>query len=147
MKLAKIGSIMPGRLTLNQFVDDFFNRGVSDLLGADFMISRPSVNIIEREDSYHLELAAPGLEKSDFNISVEGDTLVISAQKSSESTETKELYSRREFNFSSFTRSFNLPKEVLIDKITAEYDHGILKINIPKSKAEQIQAQTRIEVK
>lgn len=147
MKITKFNPVIAGRMGLSNLVDDFFNRGVTDYLGADFVFSRPSVNIHETEDNYQISLAAPGLEKQDFDIKLDGDTLVVSAQKSVKDEELNEKFTRREFNFSSFTRSFQLPKEVDVQKIVANYDKGILLLSLPKAKIEEQKNFTKIEIK
>jgi HSP20 family protein len=113
---------------------DFFDVE-SDLSPARLGINVPSVNIMETPEEYILELAAPGLERKDFNIEVDNDTLTISAEKE-ERKEKKESngYSRKEYSFDSFSRSFSLPNDVKDSSIDARYDNGILKVTVPKSK-------------
>jgi HSP20 family protein len=147
MKVSRFNPGTSNRLGLNHWVDDFFNRGVSDFFSADFVLSRPSVNISETTEGWMLELAAPGLEKSDFEIKLEGDAIVVSAKKSSDIEEKNDNYTRREFNFSSFSRSFQLPKEVEVSKISAQYENGVLHLLLPKAIKEEIQNSTRIEIK
>jgi len=103
--------------------------------------SQPSVNIKEAEDLFLLELAAPGLKKEDFNIEIEQDQLILSAEKES----TKEEYSRREFNYSSFTKTFHLDQTIDSDKISAQYEDGILSMTLPK-KEEAKKETKRIEI-
>lgn len=146
MKVTRFNPAFPGRMGLGNLVDDFFNRGVSDFFGADFVLSRPSVNISETPEAYNIELAAPGLEKSDFDIKLEGETLVISAQKEAKSEEHKDNYTRREFNFSSFSRSFQLPKEVETPGIQASYEKGVLHLTLPKTQKEDIKPYKKINV-
>lgn len=117
---------------LRSFVDEFFNRDAANFFDADVALTQPSVNIKETEDAYQLEVAAPGLEKKDFNLSVEDDRLKISAQKEYKEEETKERYTRREFHYSSFERTFLLPDHVNPDEISATYKEGILKVHIGK---------------
>lgn len=106
----------------------------SDLLDTswDFAIKAPSVNIIESSKEYKVELAAPGLEKKDFKIEVDNRVLTISSEKEEERNEEDENFRRREFSYSSFSRSFQLPEDVIADKIDAKYDGGVLKLSIPK---------------
>ena len=94
----------------------------------------PKVNITEEKDGYNLALAAPGLHKSDFHIDVEGNMLTVSARQEKNKEEKDEQYTRMEYNYSSFSRSFTLPEEVMQDKITASYDGGILRLRLPKSE-------------
>ena len=96
-------------------------------------VTLPKVNISEDKASYNLDVAAPGLHKKDFNIDVNGNILTISAKKEENKEEKNEKYSRQEYNYSSFSRSFTLPEEVEQDKIEASYDGGILKLVLPKN--------------
>jgi len=96
--------------------------------------SIPAVNIKETPESFLVEVAAPGLEKKDFKIELDGSALTISSQKQNETEEREgETYSRKEFNYQSFYRTFHLPKEVVnADKIQAKYENGLLRLEVPK---------------
>lgn len=96
----------------------------------------PPVNIREEEDSYLVELAAPGKAKDDFEIKLDKDTLIISSTSKEEKSESDEkiAYSRKEFNYSSFKRVFNLPESADMDNIHAVYEAGVLKVSIPKKE-------------
>lgn len=131
---------------LGSIVDDLFNRSLSDMVGHDMVISRPSVNIMEQEDKFTIEVAAPGLEKSDFDLQVNENNITISAQKELKNEEKGEKFTRREFNFSSFSRTFSLPEHVDADNISAKYDNGVLMIDIPKLEREKIENVKRIEI-
>ena len=96
----------------------------------------PSVNIIENDKDFVIEFAAPGVKKNDFNINLENQVLTVSREAKDEKEDTKENYTRREFVYSSFSRSFTLPKSVKFDKIAADYNQGILKITLPKKEEE-----------
>jgi HSP20 family protein len=106
----------------------------------------PSVNVMETDDSYRLELAAPGLKKEDFKISVENETLTISAETKKENSEKNERFTRREFSYSSFVRSFTLPEMVNTEMISASYDNGLMKISIPKKEEAKVKAPREITV-
>jgi HSP20 family protein len=147
MKIIRSNPIFAQSSGLSNLVDDFFNRNFSDLIGTDFVLSRPSVNVSESDKSYDIEMAAPGLEKSDFQVKIENGHLVVSADKSNKSEETKENYTRREFNYSSFKRSFALPENVNIQGIEAGYDKGVLRISIPKNHNEANTNAQKIEIK
>ena len=97
-------------------------------------LTLPRVNITEEKDSYNLSLAAPGLHKKDFKIDVDGNMLTISAQKEENKEQKEESFTRREYNYSSFSRSFTLPEEIELDKINATYDGGVLKLLLPKNE-------------
>ncbi len=102
----------------------------------------PAVNIKEAEGNYTIEIAAPGLKKEDFEIKIEKDQLVISANvkaESGESKESKEQYKRQEFSVQKFTRSFHLTETLDGEKIGANYEAGVLRINIPKKEEAIIQ--------
>lgn len=97
----------------------------------------PSINIDEAKDSYILEMAAPGLKSEDFHIDVEGNVMTISSDADSrhsisEDGQATQGYSRKEFNYSEFSRSFTLPDQADSDNIIAKYQNGILALNIPK---------------
>lgn len=125
---------------LSKFLSDW----PSDLLSRDFFgsdlfptrlgVNVPSVNIKETPKDYVLEVAAPGLEQKDFNIEVVNDTLTISAEKEDEKEEKQDKngFSRREYSFNSFSRSFLLPENVKQNDIDAKYENGILKVTVPK---------------
>ena len=91
----------------------------------------PKVNIIEDDNGFKIELAVPGFEKNDFNIEVDDDVISISLEKEIDATTT---YNKREFNFGSFKRAFNLPESAHSAKISANYTSGILNILIPKKE-------------
>ncbi len=94
----------------------------------------PAVNIKENENEFTIELAAPGLKKEEFKINVDEKLLTISTEKKEETEEKKEGYSRREFSYSSFNRSFRLPKTVDIEKIEAAHENGVLYLHLPKKE-------------
>lgn len=102
--------------------------------GFDFAIRVPSVNITENEKEFKIEMAAPGLERKDFKVEVENGVLCISSEKEEESKEEKKNYTRREYSYNSFSRSFTLPDNALPDKINAKYENGVLNITLPKKE-------------
>ncbi len=120
----------------------------SDLFPARLGINVPSVNIRETPKDYVLEVAAPGLERKDFNIEVKNNTLSISAEKEEEKEEKKEKdgYSRKEYSFNSFCRSFSLPEDAKEGDIDAKYENGILKVTIPKIKETPAKPSKKIPV-
>ena len=133
--LAKRGAFFP---TFSSLLDDFFNKDVFDWNSRNFSdvgSTLPSVNVEETDSEFKIELAAPGLKKEDFKVKLDHHVLTISSEKSAEKEEKRENgnYARREFNYSSFLRSFTLPEESVEDgQIDAKYHDGILKITIPK---------------
>lgn len=113
----------------------------------------PAVNIIENEDEFRIEVAAPGMTKEDFHVDVNPDNeLVISMEKKNEEKEEdpkkKGTYLRREFSYSRFQQSLLLPDNVETEKISAKVEHGVMTIDIPKKKVEEkAPASRRIEIK
>jgi HSP20 family protein len=107
----------------------------------------PKVNISENEKSYDLEVAAPGLHKKDLKIDVKENVLTISAESEKNKEEKNDKYTRQEYNYSSFSRSFTLPEDVAKDKIEANYDGGVLKISLPKNVAPELKPKMSVEVK
>ncbi len=126
--------------------DDFFkpwNQWFDDNGGSKSML--PAVNVTETKNQYSVKLAVPGMDKKDFKIDIEGRMLTISAEKETQTEKEEEKYSRREYNYSSFSRSFNLPEDVEEERIQASYTNGELVLNLPRkqhngtdSKAKQI---------
>ena len=92
----------------------------------------PAVNITDNKDDYKVSVAAPGLKKNDFKIDVEGNMLTISSEKEENKEEKDARYTRKEYSYSSFSRSFALPEEVNQEKIEAKYQDGVLKVTLPK---------------
>ena len=97
--------------------------------------THPAINIKEKETHFDVEVACPGFDKEDFNITLEKDFLTISANHKSEKEDTEGHYARKEFNYSSFSRSFNLPENTDEDNVKATYQDGILKLQIAKIEA------------
>lgn len=118
-----------------KFMDELFDRSISDLVGTDFTHDSPAVNIVETEDAFELEVAAPGLNKKDFKVMMEKDHLTISAEKISEDSEknTEQNFKRKEYNYQKFSRRFRLPKTVDKTTLKAKYLQGILKVTIDKT--------------
>jgi HSP20 family protein len=132
--------------------EDFFTRDISDW--ADKSISAigvnlPSVNLKETDTKFEIELAAPGLKKEDFKIEVDKNMLSISAEKEEKKEEKnkKDNYVRKEFNYQSFYRSFNLPEDADESKIEAIYKDGILSVVIAKKPGDRKKALKTIPVK
>jgi len=114
-------------------------------LGNEFFTKIPAANVKESKKEFSIELGVPGMEKKDFHIEVENDNLFISSEKKEEKKETGEGFTKREFSYNSFSRSFRLPDYVIPDKIKAKYENGILKIDIPKK--EGVKKASKKEVK
>lgn len=103
----------------------------------------PSVNIVENPSDFKVSLAVPGMAKEDFKIDVEEDMITISAQKEENKEEVDEKFTRREYNFSSFSRSFTMPENVKQDAIEASYVDGVLQLVLPKKEEAKATVATR----
>lgn len=114
--------------------DDFFNTDLPSVFSQNFNtgISLPKVNIRETSEAYFVEMAVPGLKKSDFQIDLDNQILSISMTKDEDKLQEEGNYTRREFGYSSFKRIFSLPETVDDGHIKAHYEEGILSINLPK---------------
>ena len=106
----------------------------------------PAVNVKETNDSFQLEVAAPGLNKEDFNIELNNSLLTISSNTEKEETSKEMGYTRREFSYESFSRSFTLPDSIDTTKIKAQYDQGVLNVEIPKREEAKIQPAKTIAI-
>jgi HSP20 family protein len=99
--------------------------------------AQPAVNVKEDEAAFHIEVAAPGFKKEDFAINLLNNRLTISAKQEQKEEEKTEKFTRREFGYTSFERSFQLPKNVNVEQIQAAYTDGILKLDLPKVEVKQ----------
>lgn len=133
MTLVKHRSPRPFGTPFDELFNGFFNRDMSHFIGSDdVQRSVPRVNITETKDGFKLDLLAPGYRKEDLKMNVEDDTLTISAEKKNEVLNEGERFTRREFGYSAFTRSFRLPDNVSTDGIKAEFSNGVLSVSIAK---------------
>ena len=124
----------PALMTDNWLTDFFDNNRFFD---ADWMKrfqEIPAVNVREKNNEFLIELAAPGLKKKDFEITVENGILTIMAERKLEKEETEENFTRKEFNYENFTRSFTLPENVNPEKVDAHYEDGILMLTVAKKE-------------
>ena len=141
--------MMPVRRSQN-WLPGIFN----DFFGNEWMekanVTSPAINIMETEDDYQVEVAAPGMTKDDFNIRIDEDNqLIVSMEKKEEHKEEGKhgRYLRREFSYSHFQQTMILPDHVETGKIEAKVENGILTVVIPKRKIEEKKASKQIEVK
>ena len=120
--------------TLTSWFDEILNNNFESEFVSNFNtgISLPAVNVIEHDDNFVVEMAIPGLKKTDFDISLDNQILSISAETKAEDESDDINYTRIEFGYSSFKRTFKLPKSVETEKISANYTDGILKVDLPK---------------
>lgn len=122
--------------TLSNWLDDIFNRDLPSVFTSNFNtgITLPKVNIKETADAFIVEMAVPGLKKSDFIIDIDNQVLSISTEVKEKNEHKEDNYTRREFGYSSFKRAFTLPESVNDEKINASYSEGILNILLPKKE-------------
>src|SRR6187397_2780804 len=120
------------------WMEKFFNAPLDEFFNFGKVMNVPAVNVAETDKEFKLCVAAPGLEKKDFKIDAFDDMLTISAEHEKEVKEDKEgRFNRREYNYTSWTRSFTLPENCNFNKIEAEYKNGELKIMIPKMEIKE----------
>jgi HSP20 family protein len=141
-------SMLPQWATL---LEDVFGK---DIIGDGFnnyggQSNLPSVNIKETDEAYEMEMAVPGMAKEDFTIQLNNNSLIISAQKEHKEEEDNrsERYTRKEFSYHSFSRTFKLPEGLIQgDKIEAKYENGILSITVPKTEEAKPKPSRQIEI-
>lgn len=134
----------------------WYDNMFADLLGTDRMLTNdmfmednwmPAMNIKENDKNYEIDVAAPGFSKKDFDISIENGALHISAEKEEKIEEKEDNYTRKEFSYNSFSRSFTLPDNVNEDdKVVAKYKDGILKLELAKLHKDQISHKKIIKI-
>lgn len=130
------------KANVNPFFNDVFDTFFNDSFINDRFVSKvPAVNIAETENHFHIELAVPGLKKEDFKISLDKNVLSISAEKKTENTTEGKKYSKKEYAYNSFVRSFTLPESADQAKIEAEYVDGILSLNVAKKEEAKFQSR------
>ena len=122
------------------FNDDFFPVMSSNTT------SMPAVNIKEDEKRFILDLAIPGIDKKDLKIDINEDVLTISSESKNESEESRDGYRRKEFSYSSFCRSFQVPENVTREKIEATYKDGILSVTLPKIDEEKQKISRQVKI-
>jgi HSP20 family protein len=134
--------------SLSSWVDNFFDNELSSGFLANFNkgITLPAVNIMETAEAYALEIAVPGMKKSDFTIDIDNKVLSISSSKKDTHEESNANYTRREFGYSSFKRTFTLPDTVEEENVSATYEDGILKVYLPKREEAKQKPPKRIDI-
>ncbi|KAA3620718.1 MAG: Hsp20/alpha crystallin family protein [Flavobacterium sp.] len=134
--------------TWSSWIDDLFNNDLPSIFRPNFNtgLSLPMVNISELDDAYQVEMAVPGMKKSDFHIEIDNQVLSISSEVENSEETNDENYTRREFGYASFKRSFSLPETVEEDKIKANYVDGILKLELPKKEEAKRQPPRKINI-
>ncbi len=128
--------------TNNPLINEMFNGMPHRPMQGGCDYNRPAANIIHNEKDFQIELAAPGMNKADFKIKIEDDILTISVERKEMKEETPDVnYTRREFRYDGFSRSFNLPEIIDQDKIKAEYKNGLLNVVLPKGEEAKIKGR------
>ena len=137
MTLVKVNN--PLSRTLDGMMKEFFNEfpaAVNKTVRED-VLHFPPVNIVEKAGEYQLQIAAPGFEKNDFNVKLDGKILTISTEKKESNTESTDKVIRKEFSYRSFKRSFTLDEKIDDERISARYENGILLLELPKKEDEK----------
>jgi HSP20 family protein len=128
--------------------DDFFNDNFFNGFNSGSRHTHsPAVNIVEDDKEYRIEVAVPGVARKDFSIDLNDDVLTISSEQKSDKKDENRRYMRREFSYSTFKRSFQLPDTIDQDHIKASHDAGILNIQLPKKEEVVQKAPKQIEIK
>lgn len=145
--LANSGS----KSTTHSLLDEFFPKDIMEWSFKNFTdigSTMPSVNLSETEREYQIDLAAPGMKKEDFKVEIEDKTISIASEKEERSEEMnkKENYTRKEFSYRSFCRSFHLPDAAETERIEATYKDGILHITIPKNSSRLSNSKKNIPI-
>ena len=128
--------------------DDFFNDNFFNQLNStDCKGNNPAVNISEDDKGFTIEVAAPGIARKAFNLEIEKDVLTISTENKESKEENKQNFLRREFNYHTFKRSFQIPETIDQEQIKASHNAGILTLTLPKKEEVVQKAPRQIEVK
>ena len=144
MNLIKRNSFVPSSTSL---FDDFFSRDLFDWSKTEGNGLVPRVNIKETDDGFAVDIAAPGMKKEDFHVELDNDMLTVSSEVSEDHEEEQKNYTRKEFSYHSFRRSFYLPNTVELEKINARYSDGILSLWIPKKEEAKKKPARMISIK
>lgn len=139
--------VISRRMNQPSLADEFFGHELfNDFFGWNRELTLPSVNIAENSNGYVIEVAAPGLTKDDFKIDLEDHVLTISSKKEEKKEDKGDSYIRREFNYSTFSRSFTLPEWVNEEKIAASQKNGVLSIEIPRKDESKARLSKSIKI-
>ena len=111
-----------------------------------FSSHMPAVNVKESDKHYEITMAAPGLEKNDFKIDVNGSSLTVSAEKDEKKEEKENGFARKEYSYKSFSRTFTLPEDIMKEKIDANYKNGELILTLPKKEKSVKASHQKISV-
>lgn len=146
-----MNTLMRTNNNLPSLIENFFGRDMNELFSPNtsWMMNVPAVNVVEHQDGFRIEVAAPGLKKEDFKLNLNHNNLTISASQETQKEEAEkgsEKYTRREFSYSSFQRTFTLPSSIDAERIQANYTDGLLKIEVPKREEAKVKPPRQIEI-
>ncbi len=145
MTHVKLSPFVRRKPAFNNFFDEFFS-SMNEVIGSDFVNNIPAVNVIDTKDAFKMELAAPGLDKGDFELNIDKNLLTISAEKEATELADGEKITRKEFAYNKFTRTFRLPKSVKTEDISAKYENGVLNITLPKKEEAKELPPRKVEI-
>lgn len=131
--------------SLINWVDNLFDKDLENIFNRNTSCV-PSANILESKENFEIDLVVPGFSKEDLKINVENEDLTISSEKQAENVSEEKNYTRKEFEFCSFSRSFHLPKTVDAEKISADFRDGILKVIVPKKEEAKTKLLKEIKI-
>lgn len=145
-------SIIKRNEFLPHVFDDFFSKDLWDWglnNNSSTNTTIPAVNIRETSEAFEVEMAAPGMNKEDFKVELDGNMLTITSELQKENEEKEgQRYTRREFSYQSFRRTFQLPKDVVdADKIEAKYENGVLRLLVPKKEEAKPKPPKTIQIR
>jgi len=146
-----MNTLMHTNNNLPSLIENFFGRDMNDFFNASGsgVANIPAVNVVEHQDGFRIEVAAPGLKREDFKLNLNHNNLTISASQETQKEEAEkgsEKYTRREFSYSSFQRTFTLPSSIDAERIQANYTDGLLKIEVPKREEAKVKPPRQIEI-
>ncbi|GAA4412523.1 Hsp20/alpha crystallin family protein [Nibrella viscosa] len=143
-----MNSLMRSNGNFPSLIENFFGRDMNEFFNTGSSMSNvPAVNVVEHNDGFRIEVAAPGLKKEDFKLQLNHNNLTISSYKETQNEENEhEKYTRREFSYTSFQRTFMLPNSVDAESIKASYSDGVLTIEIPKREEAKVKPPRQIEI-
>ncbi|QHT69529.1 Hsp20/alpha crystallin family protein [Rhodocytophaga rosea] len=132
MTLVKWNSNGNANPAFSNLLENFFGKDLGEFVGRDYATTTPAVNVVETKENFTVEVAAPGLKKENFQINLNNNLLTIASTYEKSNEEANGKYTRKEFGYTSFQRSFTLPTTVDSSKIEASYKEGILYVYLPK---------------
>jgi HSP20 family protein len=147
MNLVRFNSFAPTKSIIDDMFDEFFNAEMAVPSKRMARFTQPLVNVIEEKESFKIEMAIPGVSKEDVQINLEQDQLIIKSAKEQTETEENDQYTRKEFYYGSFVKSFHLPDTINRDTVEAKFRDGILHIELKKKEEAIEKGPKQIEIK